>query len=235
MILYIENISILYSKTHNLQFKKGAGPMLDTFLNLKFKYKIILVFGLLFFMVSLITQWLVMGNIKGMIENEYEIQVERYAQITRGEFNAKYGNDKDQPWRLEVKTNAKGEKVETLFKGKEPITNEFNVDQFSFKQIKMTIFKRTMREATNVIKKGTKDTKAVNTAAAANVIETVMNKGVYAKEADVQGVACMTRYEPLLDKNGNVIGMWFVGFDRTDMVSLDLDGRGAHLHPLYGF
>lgn len=72
-----------------------------------------------------------------------------------------------------------------------------------------TIFLHDTRVATNVMRDGKR---AVGTKAAANVVETVLDKGVpFNGEAEVAGVKYQTAYAPIKDINGKVIGMTYVG------------------------
>lgn len=72
-----------------------------------------------------------------------------------------------------------------------------------------TIFKGDTRVATNVIRD---NQRMVNTKAADYVVNEVLKQGkTYLGQADVVGVKSFTAYEPIKDKNGQIIGMWYVG------------------------
>lgn len=73
----------------------------------------------------------------------------------------------------------------------------------------VTMFLGDTRIATNMEIDGER---AVGTQAAANVIETVIDKGEeFIGEADVLGERYQTVYRPIKEKNGNTIGMVFIG------------------------
>ncbi|MBO8158336.1 MAG: methyl-accepting chemotaxis protein [Thermosyntropha sp.] len=77
----------------------------------------------------------------------------------------------------------------------------------------VTIFKGDTRVATNVMRD---NHRMVNTKAADYVVEKVLKNGkTYLGQADVVGVKCFTTYEPIKDKNGQIIGMWYVGLPAT--------------------
>lgn len=73
----------------------------------------------------------------------------------------------------------------------------------------VTIFKGDTRVATNVIRD---NQRMVNTKAADYVAYEVLEQGkTYLGQADVVGVKSFTAYEPIKDKSGKIIGMWYVG------------------------
>ena len=87
-----------------------------------------------------------------------------------------------------------------------------------------TILKGHTRVATNVTLEN--GVRALGTKAAPEVANTVLINGQdFVGEADVVGVQFLTRYTPLRDANGKVIGMWFVGIemDRVNQVINRLD------------
>lgn len=87
-----------------------------------------------------------------------------------------------------------------------------------------TIFKGDTRVATNVTLEN--GARALGTKAAPEVSNTVLINGQdFIGEADVVGAQFLTRYTPLRDANGKVIGMWFVGIemDQVNQVINRLD------------
>jgi methyl-accepting chemotaxis protein len=75
-----------------------------------------------------------------------------------------------------------------------------------------TIFMEDTRVATTVLNGD--GSRAIGTKAAQSVINTVLHNGkIYNGEAIVAGKPCKTKYKPLKDHNGNIVGMWFVGFE----------------------
>jgi methyl-accepting chemotaxis protein len=76
-----------------------------------------------------------------------------------------------------------------------------------------TIFRGNTRVATNVLKDGKR---AVNTQCAPEVEESVLRQGnTYSGEAQVVGVTYETLYTPIRTADGQIIGMWFVGVEKT--------------------
>ncbi len=84
----------------------------------------------------------------------------------------------------------------------------------------VTIFKNDTRVATNVTQNGQR---MVNTQVSAEVAEVVLKKGeTYLGKAQVVGTWNETAYEPIKDKSGAIIGIWYVGVPATpydDIVS----------------
>lgn len=77
----------------------------------------------------------------------------------------------------------------------------------------VTIFKHDTRVATNVIQNGER---MINTKVSDEVAEVVLkNGGTYLGKAQVVGTWNETAYEPIKDKNGEIIGMWYVGVPAT--------------------
>lgn len=73
-----------------------------------------------------------------------------------------------------------------------------------------TIFQGDMRIATNVIDENGQ--RAVGTNANAKITEIVLNEGqTYVGEIDIVGVKHLALYQPIVDKDKNIIGIWSVG------------------------
>jgi len=91
------------------------------------------------------------------------------------------------------------------------------VDEISEKTgILATIFLGDTRISTTVKDKDGK--RLVGTQASDEVIETVLkNNGDYKGTAVVVGTSANTYYTPLHDKDGAIVGMWFVGI-YTDVI-----------------
>lgn len=103
-----------------------------------------------------------------------------------------------------------------LYKGESLINDNFDIVDEIKKNTGtfVTIFLNDTRISTNVLKAD--GTRAVGTKAAPAVIETVLNKGLeYTGEANVVGMDCITKYVPIKDTSGKVIGMFFVGVDKA--------------------
>lgn len=106
------------------------------------------------------------------------------------------------PW------NIVGEK---LYKGNHLIDENFFMI-YEIKEIvdgEVTIFKEDTRIATTVTVDGKRQ---VGTKASPEVIEEVIKKGdEYSGKAEVLGMEYATKYVPLIDSKGQVVGMFFVG------------------------
>lgn len=84
-----------------------------------------------------------------------------------------------------------------------------------------TIFLGNARVATNVLKEGKR---AVGTQCAAEVEQAVLKQGgEYSGEAEVVGKIYETLYKPIHNASGQVIGMWFVGVEKTRLLELTRD------------
>lgn len=105
--------------------------------------------------------------------------------------------------------NIKGDK---LYKG-DTLINENAAIVDEIKEIingEVTIFLKDTRIATTIIDEDGK--RQIGTKASAQVIEEVIEKGnEYNGNADVLGVEYDTKYTPLKDGNGQVVGMFFIG------------------------
>lgn len=78
----------------------------------------------------------------------------------------------------------------------------------------VTIFLGNTRIATNVMKPD--GTRAVGTTVAPAVEEAVLKEGkTYVGEAEVVGTINQTAYEPIRNRDGEVIGIWYVGVPNT--------------------
>lgn len=102
-----------------------------------------------------------------------------------------------------------------LYKGNIVINNNTTiVDKLSdLTGYAITIFSGDTRVTTSIEVDGER---AVGTAAAANVVDAVLNNGQeYIGEADVLGKPYQTIYRPIKDANGNIIGMFFVGAPKS--------------------
>ncbi|AFQ45793.1 methyl-accepting chemotaxis protein [Desulfosporosinus meridiei] len=98
-----------------------------------------------------------------------------------------------------------------LYKGDRVINDSTIVDQIGeLSNDNVTIFQGNTRIATNVKKED--GTRAVGTTVSSEVEEITLKEGkTYKGEAVVVGVKNQTIYEPIIDKQGKVIGMTFIG------------------------
>ena len=112
--------------------------------------------------------------------------------------------DKSFPGEWSIKDNK-------LYKGESLINDTTIVDQIGeLANDNVTIFQGNTRIATNV--KKADGTRAVGTTVAPGVEQITLKEGkTYTGEAVVVGVTNQTIYEPIKDKQGNIIGMMFIG------------------------
>lgn len=100
-----------------------------------------------------------------------------------------------------------------LYKGDVKINNNFEiVDEIGTmtEGNSVTIFQNNIRVTTNV--KTEAGQRAVNTKVAPEIEETVLKqKKRYIGQANVVGKSNQTAYEPILDAQGNAIGIWYTG------------------------
>jgi methyl-accepting chemotaxis protein len=102
-----------------------------------------------------------------------------------------------------------------LYKGNELISGNTKAVDIIQKQTGAlaTIFMGDTRVSTNVTQEN--GTRAVGTKAAPEVIEMVLSRGGdYIGDANVVGKPFITRYTPIRDETGKIIGMWFVGVEK---------------------
>ncbi len=79
-----------------------------------------------------------------------------------------------------------------------------------------TIFKGDIRISTNVTSES--GSRAIGTKAAVEVADRVLREGMdFSGEAIVVNQLFQTKYTPIKDQNGKVIGMWFVGIEKDDV------------------
>lgn len=100
---------------------------------------------------------------------------------------------------------------ELLFKGSELVNdNEEIVDYIGeLTGDTVTIFNGDTRVSTNVVKDGKR---AVGTQASDEVIKHTLESGnIFYGEANVVGHEYQTAYQPIKDKSGKIVGMWYVG------------------------
>ena len=112
--------------------------------------------------------------------------------------------DKSFPGEWSIKDNK-------LYKGENALNDTTIVDEIGkLANDNVTIFQGNTRIATNV--KKADGTRAVGTTVAPAVEQFTLKDGkTYIGEAVVVGVKNQTIYEPIKDKQGNIIGMMFIG------------------------
>ncbi|KJR45570.1 Methyl-accepting chemotaxis protein [Desulfosporosinus sp. I2] len=166
--------------------------------NLSIKSKLVLVIVLLVFLAtSVITAFSISTFRSGIITVAQE---KLPSDLALGKLII----DKSFPGEWSIKDNK-------LYKGENVINDTTIVDQIGeLANDNVTIFQGNTRIATNV--KKADGTRAVGTTVAPEVEQVTLKEGkTYTGEAVVVGVINQTIYEPIKDKQGNIIGMMFIG------------------------
>lgn len=166
---------------------------------MKIKWKLLL--SSFFIMLALIAAILVVAYIKvgDLVETESKSELKNYSNMGLKLIDETYTGE----WSV---------KDGQLYKGDTPINENYEVvDEFTDEtQVLATIFMNDTRISTNVTDESGK--RQVDTQASDIVTKTVLDEGkTYMGEADILGKEAYTYYTPIQDKNGNIIGMWFVG------------------------
>jgi methyl-accepting chemotaxis protein len=149
--------------------------------------------------------------VTSLVNQEMSEELNNYSNLGLSLIDAKYPGD----WRID------GDK---LYKGDTLINENYEfVDEFSDKTNTLaTIFAGDTRISTTV--KDETGNRKVGTPAADNVIEKVLNKKEeYKGSAVVAGADADTLYRPIQDKDGNTIGMWFVGIYKATVQQRIMD------------
>ena len=103
-----------------------------------------------------------------------------------------------------------------LYKGNQVMNNNFDiVDEIGeLTGSTVTIFQGNTRISTNVKKDD--GSRAIGTTVSKEVENVVLKKGeMYIGAANVVGTINQAAYEPIKDKNGDIIGIWYVGVPNT--------------------
>ncbi len=112
-------------------------------------------------------------------------------------------------WNIREDKLFKGDK---LIEGEEEIVDKIKKETGAA----ATIFRGDTRVATCVKKQ---EKRAIGSKASSKVIETVINEGKdFVGDAEVVGKINKTKYSPIKNKDGKVIGMWFVGVDKHEII-----------------
>ncbi|WMJ87881.1 methyl-accepting chemotaxis protein [Anaerocolumna sp. MB42-C2] len=172
---------------------------------MKIKWKIVLatVAAILGFII--ITNFLFLQIVTKLVNDETEKELTNYSKLGLSLLDTHYPGD----WRLEE---------DKIYKGETQINDNFDaVDNITGKTgILATVFAGDTRVSTTV--KNSDGKRQVGTKASDKIINTVLKNGKeYLGTAVVAGDNADTFYVPLKDKDGNVIGMWFVGVYKKDV------------------
>ena len=166
---------------------------------MKIKWKIVLALDLLLVSVIIISAFAFQLKITKLVDGKTTAELSNYSTLGLSLIDATYPGD----WRLDG---------DQLYKGETLLNENYKlIDDFSSKTgILATIFAGDTRISTTV--KDDAGVRKIGTQASAPVIEAVLTGGKdYQGAANVAGKDAATYYIPLKDKDGNIIGMWFVG------------------------
>lgn len=166
---------------------------------MKIKWKIILSLNALILFIMIFINIMVRADITRLVDNKNKVELNNYSLLGLSLLDAQYPGD----WRLEG---------ESLYKGDTIINSNFEVvDEFTKDTgILATIFADDTRISTTV--KDENGKRKIGTQADKEVLEKVITKNeTYQGTVSVAGKNADTYYVPLHNKEGKVVGMWFVG------------------------
>ena len=172
---------------------------------MKIKWKIVLAGIALITVLTITINSFFYFEVSKFTESQNIEELKNYSNMGIELFDAKYTGE----WKVN------GNK---LYKGDTEINENYDmVDGFTQNtEILATVFLSDTRISTNV--KDENKNRQINTQASEQVIKTVIDEGKeYSGAAQILGKSAQTYYVPIKDKNGTVIGMWFVG-KYTDVI-----------------
>ena len=172
-------------------------------MRLNIQKKIILMFSLVIIIGTLAIAWYMGGIMSDKVLESAHEKLKSDLDMTKMVLDQKYPGD----WQI---------KNDKIYKGETEMNNNFTLIDLIGEQTDdtVTIFQGDTRVATNV--RTTSGDRAVGTKASAVVIQACLaEKHQYIGIADVAGVLNQAIYEPIKDKNGNVIGIIYVGVPNT--------------------
>ena len=178
-------------------------PKGGSLLNLKIKHKLILAFGGILLIFGIVMFLVVNSSISRLARNELEGKLEIAQNLGESLLEAKYPG----AWGVEHGKLTKGGIV---------INDNYEVVDEIKRQtgVLATIFQGDTRISTNV---ATVDGgRAIGTQVSGEVGNRVLLQGnEYSGEADVVGKKYQTKYSPIRNTKGDVIGIWFVGVEKS--------------------
>lgn len=173
---------------------------------LKLRKKILLMVTSLLLLLGISTFVIVYVNVDNIIINNLNSSLNSYIKLSHDLLEERYPGD----WSVE------GDK---LYKGSKLI----NGDSVFVDEIKAatncptTIFLGDTRISTNVLRDGDR---ALGTKASPEVVEVVLKQGEeFLGEVDVAGTLHQSKYIPIKDGKGQVVGMFFLGVEKERISS----------------
>lgn len=166
---------------------------------MKIKWKITLIIALVLVSIIIVATSIFQVKTKDLVASKTEDELQNYSNLGFSLLDKYYPGD----WSIDG---------DLLYKGEILINENFEVvDEFAKDTgILATVFANDTRVATTVVNYAGE--RQISTQASEAVIDKVLHKGEnYKGTAKVVGNNADTYYVPITDKNGSVIGMWFVG------------------------
>lgn len=177
---------------------------------MKVNQKVILSFSVVFVVFSLAIFLIAYSRITDMVNENFRYYIDAKGELGYAMMDRQYPGN----WQI---NNGQ------LFKGDTLINNNFNiVDKLSKTTGGLvTIFQHDVRISTTVTFENGR--RAIGTKASDEVVKTVLKNGkVFLGETTVVGNRFTTYYRPLIDTQGKIVGMWFVGIEKTK-INKDID------------
>jgi methyl-accepting chemotaxis protein len=170
---------------------------------MKIKAKLVLSFMAILLIFALTIFLIVYFRVSGIVTENYQSSIKSNASLSLAFFDERF------PGEWEIKDNI-------LYKGALKVNDDTTfVDTVNKNSGYLaTIFMNDTRVSTNVRLEDGK--RAIGTTASDAVINTVLKNGKeYHGQAVVAKINAFTYYTPLKNSNGEIIGMWFVGVEKT--------------------
>jgi methyl-accepting chemotaxis protein len=163
------------------------------------KWKTTLEISGLLIVIIVITNIFINISVSGLLNEETSGELKNYSMLGMLFLDSNYPGD----WRLDGEDLYKGD---TLINGQNEVLDQFSKETGFL----ATIFAEDTRISTTVTDEN--GSRQVGTKASEAVIDKVLKDGgTYQGTAPVAGSDADTYYIPLRDKDGNIVGMWFVG------------------------
>lgn len=166
---------------------------------MKIKWKIVLALDLVILVLVLLINMTVNNRLRDLVDSKTANELTNYSNLGLALLDAHYPGD----WHMDGPN---------LYKGETKINDNYEVvDEFSEKTgILATIFAGDTRISTTV--KDKSGNRMILTSASEEVKQIVLTeKQIFQGTAAVVGRDADTYYVPLMDQEGDVVGMWFVG------------------------
>lgn len=174
-------------------------------MRLSLKYKTILILISLLILIGAVFYLLVNYQILNLVKSSISRELDSNIKIGYRLLDTAFPGE----WSLIEGRLYKGA---TLMEGNYTVVDEIQQDTGAL----ATIFKGDTRISTNV--KTENGNRAIWTKAAAEVGDQVLRRGMdFSGEAVVVNKLFETKYTPIKDQRGTVIGMWFVGIAKEDV------------------